>query len=245
MKVLEPGVWGILATPFHEHDLSVDVVSIERLVRFYRDVGATGVVALGVLGEASRLSSAERGMVLRAVVGAAGGTPVVSGISALATSPAIEEARQAAIAGVQAVMVQVPTADPGTLEAHLTAISEASGLGIVVQDHPASTGVTIPAPVLARCGRRRRRGRGDKERGAADRPKRRRYKGALARHSRVRGPWWGVADRRAARGLGGRDDRLCGARGVGRNSSCVAVGRVRSRREVVQPVASIGGMRGS
>jgi 4-hydroxy-tetrahydrodipicolinate synthase len=151
MKVLEPGVWGILATPFYEHDLSVDVVSIERLVRFYRDVGATGVVALGVLGEASRLSSAERGVVLRAVVGAAGGTPVVSGISALATSPAIEEARQAAVAGVQAVMVQVPTADPGTLETHLTAISGASGLGIVVQDHPASTGVTIAAQVLARA----------------------------------------------------------------------------------------------
>jgi 4-hydroxy-tetrahydrodipicolinate synthase len=151
MTVLEPGVWGILATPFREHDLSLDLESLERLVRFYQDVGATGVVALGVLGEASRLSSAERGAVLRAVVKAARGTRVVSGISALATSPAIEEARQAAVAGVQAVMVQVPTADPATLEAHLTAISEASGLGIVVQDHPASTGVTIPPQVLARA----------------------------------------------------------------------------------------------
>ena len=145
---LDPGVWGILATPFHD-DLSVDETSLERLVAHYEGIGARGVVALGVLGEAARLDSRERRQVLERVT--AGGLPVVAGISSLSTAPAVEEARAAAAAGVQAVMVLVPTADAGALAKHLRAISAACGLGVVVQDHPATTGVVIGVQELARA----------------------------------------------------------------------------------------------
>jgi 4-hydroxy-tetrahydrodipicolinate synthase len=46
-------------------------------------------------------------------------------------------------------MVQVPTADPAALAAHMTAVHEATGAGIVVQDYPRSSGVNIDASVLA------------------------------------------------------------------------------------------------
>ncbi|MGH2449034.1 MAG: dihydrodipicolinate synthase family protein [Chloroflexota bacterium] len=146
---LEPGLWGILATPFRDPDLAVDVDSLRKLVGFYRLVGARGVVALGVLGEAARLDSAERDLVLRTVVEAAHGMPVVVGMSAMATAPAVEEARRSVAAGARACMVLVSTNDPGQLAAHLGQIGRRAGCGIVIQDHPMNTGVVISPERLA------------------------------------------------------------------------------------------------
>jgi 4-hydroxy-tetrahydrodipicolinate synthase len=153
LKPLEPGVWAILATPFKGDGLEVDTASIATLVAMYRNAGAKGLVALGVLGEAARLSSAERQSVLSTVVDASGGLPVVCGMAALATAPAVEEAERAAAAGARAVMVQVASGDAAVLAAHLQRISAASGLGIVLQDHPASSGITITPAALSSAAR--------------------------------------------------------------------------------------------
>lgn len=146
---LEPGIWGILATPFAGDDLAVDTESLARLVRHYRAVGARGVVALGVLGEAARLDTQERATVLRTAVEAAGDLPVVAGTGALATAPAVEEAKRAADCGARVVMVLVPTANGDLLAEHLRRVADGSGLGIVLQDHPLTTGVTIAPGTLA------------------------------------------------------------------------------------------------
>ncbi len=148
---LARGVWGILATPFHGDDLAVDTDSLARLVELYARAGARGVVALGVLGEAARLDTGERQRVLETVVGAAGDLPVVAGMAATATAPAIEEARRAASAGARAVMALVPTSDPARVETHVRRIADAAGLGVVLQDHPLTTGVTIAPGALAQA----------------------------------------------------------------------------------------------
>jgi 4-hydroxy-tetrahydrodipicolinate synthase len=148
---LEPGVWGILATPFIGPRLSVDTDSLVRLVEHYRQIGATGVVALGVLGEAARLDAAERESVLRHVVEAARPMSVVAGTGATSTQPAVEEAKRAADCGARYVMILVPTAQADVLADHLHRISEASELGIVLQDHPQTTGVVIPPSSLAQA----------------------------------------------------------------------------------------------
>lgn len=147
-EMLAPGVWQILPTPFHGRDQSVDLNSLRRVVGHAREIGVTGVVALGVLGEATRLNSRERESVLAAVVEAAGPLPVVCGISAMATAPAVEQALAAAHAGASAVMVLVNSGKSAALAEHMAAIGAACGLGIVVQDHPASTGITISAGEL-------------------------------------------------------------------------------------------------
>jgi 4-hydroxy-tetrahydrodipicolinate synthase len=148
---LKPGVWGILATPFSGPDRSLDTASLTRLVEHYGRIGATGVVALGVLGEAARLDASERETVVRHVVAAAGPMVVVAGTGATATQPAIEEAQRAADCGARYVMVLVPTPREDLLEEHLCKISQASGLGIVLQDHPQTTGIVIPPSTLARA----------------------------------------------------------------------------------------------
>ena len=151
---LTRGVWGILATPFCGDDLAVDTDSLARLVELYVRVGARGVVALGVLGEAARLDTGERQRVLETVVGAAGNLPVVAGMAATATAPASEEARRAATAGARAVMVLVPASDPERVATHVRRISDAAGLGVVLQDYPLTTGVSIAPGTLAQVVRR-------------------------------------------------------------------------------------------
>ena len=77
---MEDGFFGVhwmLATPFHE-DEGLDVSSIPGLVEKAREVGCRGVVALGVTGEAARLTDQERTTVSEKVMAAADGLPAPS-----------------------------------------------------------------------------------------------------------------------------------------------------------------------
>ena len=152
MQPLSRGLWGVLATPFAGSDLRVDEESLRRQVRLFAGVPATGLVVLGVFGEGAALDTEEQALVVRAVAAEAGDTPLVVGLSARATAPAVEQARTA-VAAVgdrpARLMVQVNSPDPDVLAAHLRAVHEATGAGIVLQDYPVASGVRItPAQVL-------------------------------------------------------------------------------------------------
>lgn len=154
MSALEPGVWGVLATPFTGPGLDVDTDSVARLARHYEEIGATGLTVLGVFGEAAKLASEERRAVLAAVCRATR-LPLVVGMTGTATAPVIEEARLARdVVGpdrLAGAMVQVNSARPEVLAAHLRAVRAATGLDLVPQDYPLVTGVTITASALARA----------------------------------------------------------------------------------------------
>ncbi len=239
---LARGVWGILATPFQGENLDVDTASLARLVGLYERVGASGVVALGVLGEAARLSTAERRLVLETVVAAAGPLPVVAGMAATATAPAIEEARAAAGLGARAVMVPVPGADPAVVAEHLRRIAGASGLGIVLQDHPAATGVAIPPKLLAQAAREAAVVVALK----AEAPPTAPTVAILAGESGV--PVFGglggvgLLDELAA-GFGRRHDRLRRSRGVGGHGARLAGRRFRRRAPGISALAAAGAVR--
>lgn len=148
---LARGLWGVLATPFTAGGAQVDHDSLRAQVQLYVDLGAAGVVALGVFGEGAALDSAEQYAVVRTVCAQAPGLPVVGGISALASAPAIEQARTvAAAAGDQlaAVMVQVNSANPETAAAHLAGVQRSVDVPIVVQDYPVASGVRISTAAL-------------------------------------------------------------------------------------------------
>lgn len=161
---LERGVWGILATPFDATG-AVDTASLEQQVELFERTGAHGVVALGVFGEAARLDADERRLVatvalataLRLDLGAVIGITtldraqsIAQGCAAVEVATAIAGADALAPGGLlRGLMVQVPTSDATELAAHMTAVHEATGAGIVVQDYPASSGISIAADVLA------------------------------------------------------------------------------------------------
>jgi len=162
---LERGVWGILATPFHA-DGALDLPSLERQIDLFARTGARGVVALGVFGEAARLDPDERALVAGTALtkALACGLGAVIGITTHGRDETIAEATAAVsvalqVAGTEALrpggllrglMVQVPSDDPVRLADHMVAVHAATGVGIVVQDYPRSSGITIAAEVLAR-----------------------------------------------------------------------------------------------
>lgn len=151
---LAPGLWGVLATPFTGPALAVDDESLRAEVAMFAAVPATGLVVLGVFGEGAALDTTEQYDVVSVVAHEAGKTPLVVGLSSRSTAVAIEQAATAlkavasAGAHLAAVMVQVNSADPRVLAAHLRAIHDATGAAVVVQDYPLSSGVTISSAQL-------------------------------------------------------------------------------------------------
>jgi 4-hydroxy-tetrahydrodipicolinate synthase len=148
---LSRGLWVILATPF-DGDGDVDHASLERQVRLAHDVGAQGVVALGVFGEAAALDLAEQAAVVRTVTAAAGPLPVVVGLAGRTTAVALEQAGvavEAARSPLAALMVQINAADPAVVVAHLQRLHARVGTGVVLQDYPLVSGVRMrPADIV-------------------------------------------------------------------------------------------------
>ena len=145
------GVWNIVPTPFLE-DGALDVASLPTLTRFVAGSGVDGMTILGVLGEAAKLSDDERGIVIEGVLRAAGDLPVCVGVTHAATDRAIAYAREAAAAGAHSVMLAPPAlARPNddAVLAHYVAVAASVELPVVVQDHPASSGVTMSVGLLA------------------------------------------------------------------------------------------------
>ncbi len=147
------GVFPILATPFNE-DGSLDLESLDRLVRFVGDLGVAGVTVLGVLGESNRMLDREReALIACAVAAAAGRTRVIVGASHTGTQATIGLCRMAAELGADAVMV-APSAEPvpneGRVFEYFQKVAAAAALPLVVQDHPASTQVHMSLPLLLR-----------------------------------------------------------------------------------------------
>jgi 4-hydroxy-tetrahydrodipicolinate synthase len=145
------GVWNIVPTPFLPNG-ALDAASIPGLVHFVRATGVDGLTILGVLGEAGRLGDAERSAVLATAIEAAGGAiPVCVGVSHAATDRAIAYAREAAAAGAHSVMLApppLPRPTDAALRRHYLAVADAVDVPIVVQDHPASSGVPMSADFL-------------------------------------------------------------------------------------------------
>ena len=143
---LAPGVWGILATPFTGSDRALDLTSFARQIELYERIGAKGVVALGVFGEAVKLDATEQRAIISASADATGDLPVVVGLTTRSTAPAIEQATAARdglgdrLAGL---MVQVNSPDPAIVTEHFHAIHDATGAGIVIQDYPLISSVHI------------------------------------------------------------------------------------------------------
>jgi 4-hydroxy-tetrahydrodipicolinate synthase len=146
------GVCTIALTPFTEEG-DLDEESIGSLSEFYVDSGVHGITILGIMGEAHKLSDAERRAVTQRYASAIGGrVPLVVGCSAVATKVVSERAREAEAAGATAIMVAPPNNQKNldlVLE-HYRRVAEAISVPVVVQDEPVNTGVVMPASFIAR-----------------------------------------------------------------------------------------------
>ena len=147
------GIHFMLPTPF-TNEGELDTNPYARLVGKARDSGCRGVVCLGVMGEAPRLSDDERAAILAEVVAQSGDDlSVTVGISSPSHWLAAKRAGEAGDAGADAVMVAPPPmAKPNeaVLFDYYKVIHEATMLPVVVQDYPAESGVHMTPEFVAR-----------------------------------------------------------------------------------------------
>ena len=148
------GLVPVLATPFGS-DLSLDRPSLRRLVEFEVQAGADGLAVFGMASEAFALTDTERGQILADVTAAAPHLPVVAGVNATALQPALEQVRRHADGGAASVMVLPPylvAPTPGQLLDFFGTVGELAsslGVGVMAQDAPAATGVTMAPALIA------------------------------------------------------------------------------------------------
>lgn len=150
------GIYNITPTPFHS-DGTLDEPSLQRLTEFTRGTGVQGMTVLGVLGEADKLSEAERDRVTALVIETAGpGFPICVGTTHAGTDGCIAYSRRAQALGAKAVMVAAPKlarTNDAALERHYLAVAEAVEIPVVVQDFPPAVGgITMSVELIARLG---------------------------------------------------------------------------------------------
>ena len=152
-KPLWHGVYPAATTQFAA-DLSLDIPAFRRTLTALIADGVDGLVLLGTVGENNSLRPEEKRFALRAGVEAVDGrVPLVAGVSELTTDRAVEFARDAEKAGIDALMVlpamvYVPT--PDELYAHFRAVAEATALPVMLYNNPPAYRVSIEFETLER-----------------------------------------------------------------------------------------------
>jgi 4-hydroxy-tetrahydrodipicolinate synthase len=119
---------------------ALDLESLDRVVDYYLDGGAAGLVPVSVAGEGDRLDEAERQRVMRRIVlRARGRVPVVAGILADGIDAALAQVEGAAQSGVNGLLVKPAGDGDRALIEHFRAIGQSARLPVVLLDYPPAT----------------------------------------------------------------------------------------------------------
>jgi 4-hydroxy-tetrahydrodipicolinate synthase len=137
------GVYTIMPTSFRD-DGKLDLASLETLTKFLIKLGVDGVVVLGVMGEAPKLSQAEQDDVIRTTVAAAGKVPVFAGSGAEGTDLAIEKSLNALSLGAVGLLVAPPPVqNDAVIFEYYRCINDAITSPIILHDYPVATGIKM------------------------------------------------------------------------------------------------------
>lgn len=147
------GVFPAITTPF-DLDGSVDYEFLRKHAVWLIDNGCKGLIPLGSLGEAATLTFEEKVKILEVCVDAlAGRAPVVAGISGLSTAECVALAREAERVGCEGMMILPPyvyLGDDAEIEAHLSAIIEATSLSCMLYNNPIAYTTDLKPEQIAR-----------------------------------------------------------------------------------------------
>lgn len=147
------GIYTICPTPFDDQG-NLDLASIHTLVDFQVEAGVKGLAALGFLGEAHKLTNAERRQVAQTFVEAsAGRLPVWVGVRALGLAGAIEQSLEAQALGASAVFAApLDGANDAQQFNYYQALAKAVNIPVIIHDFPGSFGTEVSTEVVARLG---------------------------------------------------------------------------------------------
>lgn len=143
------GLWIPLVTPFRH--AAIDHAALAALTRRLGVDGVAGFVVCGSTGEAAALDETEQLQALDTVQAAAGGLPVVMGVSGYRLGKTTAWVRTLADRPLAGLLVPPPhyvrPAQAGLLEWFRT-IADASALPVLIYDIPYRTGVTLACETL-------------------------------------------------------------------------------------------------
>ena len=148
------GVIPMLPTPFNS-DKNIVWEDLTKLIENQISMGAHGISALGLGGEASFLTNDERRVVTEYIIKeVAGRLPVIVGVGAATTEDSCNLADHAASNGVTAIMLAprpIRTQTQDDLFEYFTEVSKAaSGIEVMLQDAPEYLGIDLNTELIKR-----------------------------------------------------------------------------------------------
>ena len=153
MSLAVTGCWVPLVTPFNQ-DFSIDEKGLRKLVDYFIDQGADGLVPVGTTGESPTLSHEEHSEVIEICIDQAKGrVPIMAGTGSNSTAEAISLTKHAEEAGADATLQVAPYYNKPNQEgmiAHMGAVAQATSLPLVIYNIPGRTGKNIePETILS------------------------------------------------------------------------------------------------
>jgi 4-hydroxy-tetrahydrodipicolinate synthase len=145
------GVHTIMPTPFQD-DGALDLESLAQLTDFLVKLGVDGVVVLGVMGEAPKLSESEQESVITTTVKAAGGrVPVFTGAGAAGTDLAVQKCKRALELGAAGLLVAPPPVQKDSvIFEYYRRINAAVDKPIILHDYPTATGIQLSPELVVK-----------------------------------------------------------------------------------------------
>jgi len=142
-----------MVTPFKK-DLSIDWDGVATLAQHLVSTGHDAIVLNGTTGEAPTTSDDEKDQIIKVVKDATGGkVKIIAGAGNNETSHSVEQARRAAKAGADALLVVTPYYNKppqAGIAAHFTAMADATDLSVMIYDIPGRTGIAIEPDTIVR-----------------------------------------------------------------------------------------------
>ncbi|MBL4744847.1 MAG: 4-hydroxy-tetrahydrodipicolinate synthase [Flavobacteriaceae bacterium] len=142
-----------LVTPFNA-DKSVDVVGLERLVKFQISNGINYLIVLGTTGEPATLTTEEKELVKNTIITANNGAlPLVLGIGGNNTAAVVKAMKDTDLSDFDAVLSVSPYYNRPTQEGiyqHFMAVSKACPKPVIIYNVPSRTGSNIAVDTVVR-----------------------------------------------------------------------------------------------
>ncbi len=140
------GTGTALITPFND-DLSIDLTSLKKFVRFQIEGEVDCLVVLGTTGEAPTINDNERSKIIETVVDEVNGkVPVLVGTGTNNTKHVVELNKEAEKFNVSGLLIVNPYYNKGTQQSiieHYQYIAERTTLPILLYNVPSRTGMNV------------------------------------------------------------------------------------------------------
>jgi 4-hydroxy-tetrahydrodipicolinate synthase len=140
-----------MVTPFNK-DGEIDWAGVEKLAAHLVSTGHDGIVVNGTTGEAPTTSDDEKDKIVEVVKKVVGSKiKVIAGAGNNETSHSVVQAKRAAKAGADALLVVTPYYNKppqAGIAAHFRAMADATDLSVMMYDIPGRTGIEIESDTI-------------------------------------------------------------------------------------------------